>query len=128
MSTISSSSAFMERLILLSFVFNTFALTFCPSFNTSDGFLIRFSQICEMCTSPLNPLPRLINAPYGIKDSTVPSITVPGTIMEILWLRSSIAASFATRFADNTSFSFSGSTVMTFASTSFPIHSSVFST
>ena len=83
-STISSASSFIDRLILLSLVFNTFALTFSPTLSTSDGFPILRSQICEMCTSPLSPLPRSINAPYGIRLSTVPSSTVPGTIIEIL--------------------------------------------
>ena len=49
-----------------------FALTFSPTLSTSDGFPILRSQICEMCTSPLSPLPRSINAPYGIRLSTVP--------------------------------------------------------
>ena len=41
-STISSCRTFMERLILLSFVFKIFACTFSPSFKTSPGCLIRF--------------------------------------------------------------------------------------
>ena len=59
----SSSNARILRLILLSFVFKIFAFTFCPTFKTSAGFLIRFAEICEICANPLSPLPMLMNAP-----------------------------------------------------------------
>lgn len=47
----SSSRAFMLRLILPSFTPMIFTFTSSPTFNTSEGDLIRFKLIWEMCTS-----------------------------------------------------------------------------
>ena len=74
----------------------TFTLTLSPTARTADGCLIRLAQIWEMWTRPERPFPRLMNAPYGCRLSTVPSVTRPTSTLEIFSLRSSSA--FSRRF------------------------------
>ena len=61
----------MERLSLPSLMAMTFTLTLSPTARTADGCLIRLAQIWEMWTRPERPFPRLMNAPYGCRLSTV---------------------------------------------------------
>ena len=58
-----SARAFMLKLILPSLIPMTLAETVSPSFNTSEGDLIRFSEICEICTSPESPFGSFTKAP-----------------------------------------------------------------